>query len=71
MIPLRLDPGVLLRPIDGQFVPLEFVPPETPLEDQPAAARSAQPELLEIRSMIGEAQARRKYARVVADYNIA
>lgn len=61
--PLRLDQGLLLRPIDGQLAPMTFVSPGSALQEQLALARAARPELAEVAGLIGEARARRDRER--------
>lgn len=71
--PLRLDQGLLLRPIDGRLVPLDLISPETPLDDQLALARTSRPELAEIINLVGEAEARRnreRYAPLVPSVSV-
>lgn len=62
--PLRLDQGLLLRPLEGRLVPLEFVSPHASLDDQLAVARANRPELAEIANRIGESQARHDRERL-------
>jgi outer membrane protein TolC len=62
--PLRLDQNLLLHPLDHQLVPLELVSLDTPLVELITQAGSHRPEMAEVGSLIGEAQARRTRERM-------